>query len=129
MPVRPNRWLTRKSADDDAGDHKMTSSVPLPPVPTGPDRPTILARVYPGYHEVAVELFQTDAELLAEAGYFPVGQSYAEGRWHPRFVVLVVLASLLVIGIPFLVYALLVRPPGSLAATYVLRDPMSLNRA
>ncbi len=67
--------------------------MPLPPVPTGSGRPTILARVYPGYHEVAVELFQMDAELLADHGYFPDGQSYAEGRWRTAVVALVIVAS------------------------------------
>lgn len=100
----------------------MTSPrVPLPPVPTGPDRPIILARVYPGHHEAAVELFQMDAELLAHRGYFPVGQSYAEGRWRTAVVALVIVASLFVIGLPFLAYMVTVRPPGSLAVSYQLR--------
>ena len=73
--------------------------IELPPVPEGADRPTILARVYPGYHEQAVELFQQDAELLAEAGYFPVGQSYAEGRYASGYVLLVTLLVLVGIGI------------------------------
>lgn len=100
----------------------MTSRVPLPPAPTDPERPTILVRVYPGYHETASELFQLDAEGLAEVGYFPVGQSYAEGRWRTSLVVLVVIASLFLIGLPFLAYVLVVRPPGSLSATYELRN-------
>ncbi len=99
----------------------MTSShPPLPPAPTGPDRPTILARIYPGIHEAAVELFQMDAELLADQGYLPVGQSYAEGRWRTSVVILVILASAVVIGLPFLAYMIVVRPPGSLAVTYEL---------
>jgi hypothetical protein len=98
----------------------MPPRVPLPPVPTGSGRPTILARVYPGYHEIAVELFQMDAELLAEHGYMPTAQSYAEGRWRTSIVILVILASAFVIGLPFLLYMLAVRPPGSLAVTYEL---------
>jgi hypothetical protein len=100
----------------------MTSNVYLPPAPTGVDRPQVLARVYPGYHESAVELFQTDAAMLLDGGYVPVGQSYAEGRWATRFVALVLIASLFVIGLPFLAYMIVVRPPGSLGVTYVLRD-------
>jgi hypothetical protein len=100
----------------------MTSPrVPLPPIPTDADRPTILARVYPGFHEAAVELFQMDAELLAEHGYFPVGQSYAEGRWRTGFVILVIIACLFVIGLPFLAYMVAAHPPGTLAVTYELR--------
>jgi hypothetical protein len=100
----------------------MTSPrVPLPPIPAEPDRPTILARIYPGFHEAAVEVFQMDAELLAEHGYFPVAQSYAEGRWRTGFVILVIIASVFAIGLPFLAYMVAVRPPGSLAVTYELR--------
>src|SRR3990172_10868963 len=91
--------------------------IELPPVPEGADRPTILARVYPGYHEQAVELFEEDAELLAEAGYFPVGQSYAEGRYASGYVLLVTLLVLVGIGILLLIYMAAVRPPRSLSLT------------
>lgn len=100
----------------------MTSPpIPLPPVPSGPDRPIVLARVYPGYHEAAVELFQMDAELLAAHGYFPVGQSYAAGRWRTSLVILAIILSLFVIGLPLLAYMVAARPPGSLAVSYELR--------
>jgi hypothetical protein len=33
----------------------VRGTIALPPVPDGPDRPVILVRVYPGYHEQAVE--------------------------------------------------------------------------
>src|SRR5688572_3431542 len=38
--------------------------IEIPPPPEGPDRPVVLARIYPGYHEEATELFQADAENL-----------------------------------------------------------------
>jgi hypothetical protein len=93
---------------------------PLPP-PDGPERPMILVRVYPGYHEAALEAAQWDAETLTAQGYYPVAQSYATGRWSGRWVAGSMLLSLVVIGIPLLVYMLLVDPPGSLAVTYELR--------
>lgn len=95
---------------------------PFPPPPQGPDRPTILARVYPGYHETAVEAAQADAAHLAASGYYPVAQSYALGRWSQRWVLLALVLSLFVIGVPILLYMLLVSPPGSLAVTYELRE-------
>jgi len=97
--------------------------IELPPPPTGPDRPVILARVYPGHHEQAVELFQQDADLLAAHGYFPVGQSYAVGRWSTTVEVLAVILVLVGIGLIMLLYMAAVRPPGSLAVTYELREP------
>ena len=54
-------------------------TIALPPIPEGPDRPVILVRVYPGYHEQAVELFQVDAEELAAHGYVPVAQRTRKG--------------------------------------------------
>jgi hypothetical protein len=95
--------------------------IQLPPVPEGADRPTILARVYPGYHEQAVELFQEDAEILSTHGYFPVGQSYADGRYSSTFTLAVGLLVLIGIGLLFLLFMAAVRPPGSLAVTYELR--------
>jgi hypothetical protein len=95
--------------------------IDLPPVPAGPDRPVILARVYPGRHEAAVELFQADAELLTAHGYFPVGQSYAEGRYSDTWVLVATVLVIVGIGLFMLVYMAAVRPPGNLAVTYELR--------
>lgn len=97
-------------------------TIRLPPPPTGPERPVVLARVYPGYHEQAIELFQIDAEDLALHGYVPVSQSYADGRYSPGFVTLSTLLVFVAIGIFLLLYMAAVRPPGSLAVTYMLRD-------
>jgi hypothetical protein len=99
----------------------LDPSGPFPPAPQGVDRPTILARLYPGYHETAVEAAQADAAHLAASGYFPVAQSYASGRWSNRWVLLALVLCLIAIGIPLLLYMLLVSPPGSLAVTYELR--------
>ena len=95
--------------------------IELPPAPTGPDRPVILARVYPGRHESAVELFQEDAELLTANGYFPVGQSYSEGRYSDTWVLLATVLVFVGIGLLMLIYMAAVRPPGNLAVTYELR--------
>ena len=95
--------------------------IELPPIPEPGDRPVILARVYPGYHEEAVELFQEDAENLATHGYFPIGQSYADGRYSDRWVLLAAVLVIVGIGLLILVYMAAVRPRGSLAVTYELR--------
>jgi len=96
-------------------------TIDLLPPPTGPDRPVVLARVYPGFHENAIELFQIDAEELAPHGYVPVSQSYAEGRYSPRSVTVSTLLVLAGVGVFMLLYMAAVRPPGTLAVTYMLR--------
>ena len=95
--------------------------IALPPIPDGADRPVVLVRVYPGYHEQAVELFQIDAEELAAHGYVPVSQSFAEGRYPGWLVTLAVILVVIVIGVLFVAYIAFTRPPGSLAVTYMLR--------
>ena len=97
-------------------------TIDLPPPPEGPDRPVILVRVYPGYHEEALELFQIDADDLAVHGYVPVAQSYAEGRYAGWYVTLAAILVIFVIGIILLVYMAATRPPGNLAVTYMLRS-------
>jgi hypothetical protein len=97
-------------------------TIDLPPPPEGPDRPVILVRVYPGYHEEALELFQIDAEDLAIHGYVPVAQSYAEGRYAGWYLTLAAILVIFVIGIILLVYMAATRPPGNLAVTYMLRN-------
>ncbi len=84
----------------------------------------ILARVYPGRHEEAVELFQQDAEILAEHGYFPIAQSYAEGHYSSAWILLTTIPIFFGIGILLLLYMAAVRPPGTLAATFELRGAM-----
>jgi hypothetical protein len=96
-------------------------TVELPPPPEGPDRPVVLVRVYPGFHEEALELFQVDAEILAPDGYVPVAQSYAEGRYAGWYVTVATILVIFAIGILLLIYMAAVRPPGNLAVTYVLR--------
>ena len=96
-------------------------AIAMPPIPDGPDRPAILVRVYPGYHEEAVELFQIDAEDLAVHGYVPVAQSYAEGRYAGWYVTLAAILVIFLIGIVLLVYMAATRPPGNLAVTFMLR--------
>jgi hypothetical protein len=96
--------------------------IELPPPPEGPNRPVVLVRVYPGYHEQAPELFQIDAENLALHGYDPIAQSYAEGRYAGWYVTLAAILVIFVIGIVLLVYMAATRPPGNLAVTYLRRD-------
>jgi len=99
-----------------------SNTINLPPAPEGPDRPAVLARVYPGYHEQAIELFQVDAENLAIHGYVPVAQSYADGRYAQWLTTLAAVLVLVGIGILLLLFMAAVHPPGSLAVTYLRHD-------
>ncbi len=101
------------------------SRIALPPAPIGPDRPTVLARIYPGHHAAAVELFQADAEDLATHGYVPVAQSYAEGRYTAAATTIAAILVLVGIGVFLLLYTAAVRPPGTLAVTYLLGDAVA----
>ena len=94
----------------------------LPAIPTGEDRPVVLVRLCPGTHEDVARLLATDADALAEAGYRLVGQSYADGRYSVALVVLATVLVLVGIGLVMLAWMAAVRPAGTLAATYELRD-------
>jgi hypothetical protein len=108
-------------ADHDAGG-EMPPKIELPPAPDGPDRPFILARVYPGYIENATELFQMDAENLAVRGYLPITVAYAEGHYPSWFIAVSCVLVFVAIGLVMLLFMAAVRPPGSLSVTYLRRE-------
>jgi hypothetical protein len=89
-------------------------------VPGGPP-PQILVRVYRAYQQSdAVAVFQTDAASLADHGYRPVSQSWAQGQWGcGAWLVALLLCFVLIGGLVFL-YMLIVKPDGTLTVTYEL---------
>ena len=84
--------------------------------------PTVVVEVYKGRNiQDATAKFQQDAMALAESGYVPTSQSWAQGSWGcGAFLVALVLAFVLV-GILIFIYMLLVKPEGTLTVTYELR--------
>ena len=79
----------------------------------------ITVKTYTGREAEATINFQADAALMAAQGYSPVFQSWAPGQWQSRSFITVLLLCLLIVGIPALVYMLVVAPDGALTVTYV----------
>lgn len=89
----------------------------------------IIVKTYIGKEAEATISFQADASLMAAQGYFPVFQSWAPGQWQSRSFIKVLLLSFLIVGIPALVYMLIVTPDGALTVTYVgSRGDLTLER-
>jgi len=87
-----------------------------------PDGP-IAVRVYRAHQQAdAVADFQSDAALLAEKGYHPVSQSWAEGQWGCGAWLVALILCVVVIGILVFIYMLIVKPDGTLTVTYELAD-------
>jgi hypothetical protein len=79
----------------------------------------IVVKTYTGREAEATMNFQADAALMAAQGYSPVFQSWAPGQWQSRSFVTVLLLCFLIVGIPALVYMLIVTPDGALSVTYL----------
>ena len=79
----------------------------------------ITVKTYTGREAEATMSFQADAALMAAQDYFPVFQSWVPGQWQPKAFITVLLLCFLIVGIPALVYMLIVRPDGELTVTYV----------
>jgi hypothetical protein len=81
----------------------------------------IIVQTYTGSQAEATMSFQADAARMAVQGYFPVFQSWAPGRWRSGAFIAAVLLSFLIVGIPALIYMLIVTPDGALTVTYGFR--------
>jgi hypothetical protein len=81
----------------------------------------IIVKTYIGSQAQATMSFQADAMRMAAQGYFPVFQSWVPGRWRPRAFIAAVLLCLLIVGVPALIYMLIVTPEGTLTVTYGFR--------
>jgi hypothetical protein len=79
----------------------------------------IIVKIYTGREAEATMNFQAEAALMAGQGYSPVFQSWTPGQWQSRSLITVLLLCLLIVGIPALVYMLIVTADGALTVTYV----------
>ena len=73
---------------------------------------------YKGTGEDAVNMFREDATQLAEEGYRPTSQSWVPGAYGDGLVAVAVLLCLVGIGVLFIAYMIVVKPPGVLTVTY-----------
>jgi superfamily II DNA/RNA helicase len=85
-------------------------------------RDRILTKTYTGSQEKAMSLFKKDSAKMAEKGYFPTTQSWAPGQYGCGAFLLALILSFVLIGLIVFVYMFIVKPPGTLAVTYELRD-------
>jgi len=85
------------------------------------EQTSIIVKTYKGSQEKATQLFQEDALEMAEKGYFPTSQSYAQGSYGCGAFLLALLLCVLIIGIIIFIYMLIVKPDGILSVTYEYR--------
>jgi len=81
-----------------------------------------VVRTYVGNESSATAWFQRDAESLAASGFFPTTQTWVAGTYSGLAFFFALLLSLVGIGIPLLLYMLIVKPDGRLSVTYEWRD-------
>jgi hypothetical protein len=80
----------------------------------------IIVKTYTGTEAEATTHFLAEAALMAAQGYSPVFQSWTPGQWQSKsLITALLLLCLLIVGIPALVYMLIVTPDGALTVTYV----------
>lgn len=94
--------------------------------PWGPDPvsagPTVVRTYRAKNQSIAALVFQRDANMMAEHGYFPVAQSWAPGqRGAGAYLLGILLIFLFGLGLLILGYLLIVKPEGTLTVTYNLR--------
>jgi hypothetical protein len=80
----------------------------------------IIVQTYTGSQAEATMRFQADAARMAAQGYFPVFQSWAPGQWRSGAFIAALLLCFLIVGIPALIYMLILAPDGVLTVTYGL---------
>lgn len=85
---------------------------------TLPMAPVIVRSYRAKKQEEAAQLFAHDALALAAQGYFPVSQSWAEGRYDGIAFLAAIVLFLFVLGIFVLAYMLIVKPDGTLSVTF-----------
>jgi hypothetical protein len=86
--------------------------------------PPTIVRVYHGAQQSdAVRDFQRDAAALAQGGYQPTSQSWAQGQWGCGAFLIALLLCLVLIGFLVFIYLLVVHPSGTLTVTYVYQGP------
>jgi hypothetical protein len=69
----------------------------------------------------ALRRFRSEATPLAQAGYFPTSQAWAQGQWQFVDFVLALILTLVLIGWLLLAAMLIMRPESVLIVTYQAR--------
>jgi hypothetical protein len=83
-----------------------------------------VVREYRGHQQAdANSKFQSDADVLARAGYVPSTQSWAAGQYGAGAFVVALLLLFVLVGILVFIYMLIVKPDGTLTVTYTRKPP------
>jgi hypothetical protein len=84
----------------------------------------VIVKTYKGSQAEAIKRFEDDSIKMAAHGYFLRSQSWAPGQWAARDFIIGLLLCLIIIGILVFIYMLLVKPDGTLTATFERRTAM-----
>ena len=85
----------------------------------------VIVKTYKGNQARASEIYQKDAVIMAEKGYVPTSQSWAQGSYGCGSFLLALLLCFILIGFIIFIYMLLVKPEGTLSVTYELQKDNS----
>jgi hypothetical protein len=85
--------------------------------------PATIVRTYTGGQQADANVkFQRDAAELAQRGYAPTTQSWAQGQWGCGAFLVAALLVFIFVGILVFLYLLIVKPDGTLTVTYQRRE-------
>ena len=108
-----------------AGWRGRRSAIPAP-VPDELLGEDVILRTYGAARPSdAIVWYQRDLYHLVEHGYLPSTQSWIPGQWSGWAFLATILLMPIYVGFIILVYLLIVRPHGTMVATYVRRDLMT----
>jgi Uncharacterised protein family UPF0547 len=82
----------------------------------------VVVRTYVGTQSTATAIFRRDAENMANQGYSPTSQNWAQGSYSSGAFIGALLLCIILIGIVVFIYMLIVKPDGSLSVTYELKN-------
>lgn len=105
-----------------AGSRSATDSETPDPLPDFQGATVVLRTHRSAGRESAVRWYQRDLDAMVRAGYRPASLAWQPGQWG--FIEFLTALLLLPPGIGFIValYLVIARPPGTMLATYALRE-------
>tara|TARA_B110000285_G_C14844627_1_gene477007 strand:+ start:11 stop:556 length:546 start_codon:yes stop_codon:yes gene_type:complete len=86
------------------------------------NREKVIVKNYKGKQSDATSLFERDAIRMADKGYYPTSQSWAQGSYGCGSFIFALLLCILIIGLVIFIYMLVVKPDGILSVTYELKE-------
>ncbi len=106
--------------------YKITPVTQKPENSQDTNQKQIIVKTYTGNQTQATQLFQTDLELMAAQGYFPISQSWAPGSYGCGSFLVALALCFILVGFIVFIYMLIVKPDGTLSVSYEFRDMQEL---